>query len=94
MVLYDIPDIRLFWSGDAGFLDQFRQLNPTDTIKYRPLHAINTEYISYLMIKLPKNIKNYFCSFSIQSDIFDVFRMFGDQIIEQVNIFYKILNFV
>lgn len=24
MTLYDIPDIRLFWSMDTGFLNQFK----------------------------------------------------------------------
>ena len=25
MILYEIPDIRLFWSNDSGFLNQFNE---------------------------------------------------------------------
>lgn len=32
--LYDIPDIRLFWSNDIGFLNQFEVDNPNAHIRY------------------------------------------------------------
>jgi phenylalanyl-tRNA synthetase alpha chain len=37
MILYDIPDIRIFWSTDSGFLDQFRQEDEhfTKEFKYK-----------------------------------------------------------
>ncbi|CAB4488873.1 unnamed protein product [Rhizophagus irregularis] len=36
MVLFDIPDIRLFWSQDERFLDQFTDFNDNKIIKFLP----------------------------------------------------------
>lgn len=35
MCLYDIPDIRLFWSTDSGFLNQFKVEDPNAIITYK-----------------------------------------------------------
>ena len=35
MILYGIPDIRLFWSDDTGFLSQFEVDDPETPIKYK-----------------------------------------------------------
>jgi hypothetical protein len=35
MKLYDIPDIRLFWSEDSGFLSQFNVDDPRTPVKYK-----------------------------------------------------------
>lgn len=35
MKLYSIPDIRLFWSKDSGFLHQFKVENINEPITYK-----------------------------------------------------------
>jgi phenylalanyl-tRNA synthetase alpha chain len=32
MIMYKIPDIRLFWSKDNGFLNQFEGKMPNDAV--------------------------------------------------------------
>lgn len=35
MILYDIPDIRLFWSRDERFLKQFRVSDINQAVKFQ-----------------------------------------------------------
>lgn len=35
MILYDIPDIRLFWSGDERFLKQFRVSDVNQAVQFQ-----------------------------------------------------------
>ena len=41
MCLYDIPNIRLFWSNDTGFLNQFKVEDPNTAIKYKVKKLVN-----------------------------------------------------
>lgn len=41
MCLYDIPNIRLFWSNDTGFLNQFKVEDPNAAIKYKVKKLVN-----------------------------------------------------
>ncbi|VDQ06375.1 unnamed protein product [Trichobilharzia regenti] len=40
MQLYQIPDIRLFWSKDEGFLNQFRTADIHAPIKYKVINTV------------------------------------------------------
>lgn len=44
MRLYSIPDIRLFWSEDSRFLDQFNVEDPNTKITYK-VDSMPQEYI-------------------------------------------------
>lgn len=46
MILYDIPDIRVFWSTDDGFLSQFKYDDPTHTkiVKYKVSFILNINF--------------------------------------------------
>lgn len=45
MILYKIPDIRLFWSTDSGFLCQFHESKTTAQMEYKPVSKFNQCYM-------------------------------------------------
>ncbi|GMR59792.1 hypothetical protein PMAYCL1PPCAC_29987, partial [Pristionchus mayeri] len=81
MVLYGVPDIRLFWSRDSGFLSQFEGLRPEDDIKYKPISA-HPQVLFDISFFLPDGI-----SFDdMKADVCDVIRGVGGELIEQVKL--------
>lgn len=77
MCLYKIPDIRLFWSQDSGFLNQFKTDNINQNIIYKPISQY-PQCPNDLSFWLPEN-KNY-----SSNDFYDMVRSIGGDLIEQV----------
>ena len=80
MILYQIPDIRLFWSTDSGFLSQFVTDDINSKIVYCPIskHPQCVNDISF-WLPLPQN--GYLFS---KNDFYDLIRSVGGDLIEQV----------
>lgn len=77
MVLFDIPDIRLFWSRDERFLRQFRTEDLHQPISFQPLSKFPPLH-NDISFWLPES-----GSFS-QNDFFDLVRSVGGDLVEQV----------
>ena len=82
MILYGIPDIRLFWSRDSGFLSQFVINDPKKKIVYRPISKFPqcTNDISFW---LPESQQ---CKAYSKNDFYDIVRSIGGDLIEQVDL--------
>jgi len=83
MVLYSIPDIRLFWSRDTGFLNQFSQATPDSKIVYKATSKFPqcTNDISFWLPKV-KEGEDLFSP----NDFYDLVRDIGGDIVEQVKL--------
>lgn len=79
MRLYNIPDIRLFWSNDAGFLNQFKVDDSNACIQYQPV-SIYPPCPNDISFWLPED-----GSYS-SNDFYDIVREIGDDIIEQISL--------
>ncbi|XP_060849775.1 phenylalanine--tRNA ligase, mitochondrial [Rhopalosiphum padi] len=79
MPFYSIPDIRLFWSKDSGFLNQFQNLPKDGRMKYKPI-SIYPQCINDISFWLPKD--KPFCS----NDFYELVGNYGGQLIEQVKL--------
>lgn len=79
MPFYSIPDIRLFWSNDSGFLHQFKNLPKNKRIKYNPVSTY-PQCINDISFWLPK--EKSFCS----NDFYELVGECGGDLIEQVKL--------
>lgn len=80
MALYKIPDIRLMWSTDSGFLSQFQGKDVDAKITYKPVSSYPqcTNDISF-WLPATSSIDTF-----ISNDFYDLVRDVGGDIIEQV----------
>ncbi|XP_052563420.1 probable phenylalanine--tRNA ligase, mitochondrial [Culex pipiens pallens] len=82
MVLFDIPDIRLFWSTDSGFLNQFKD---DKIVKYKPI-SVYPQCVNDLSFWLPEDLSIE--TFSV-NDFYDMVRNVGGEVVEQVTLIDK-----
>lgn len=79
MLKYQIPDIRLFWTKDTGFLHQFENKSPFDAVNFRPFSTC-PQCINDLSFWLPTGQTTEYSS----NDFYDLCRTVGGDLIEQV----------
>lgn len=80
MIMYEIPDIRLFWSQDSGFLNQFNGADTNNNFKYKSVSQYpqcSNDLSFWLPADLPME------AFSA-NDFYDLVRDIGGDIVEQV----------
>lgn len=80
MLKYEIPDIRLFWSNDTGFVHQFEGKSPFDVFKFKPFSSC-PQCINDLSFWLPSESRGY-----TPNDFYDLCRSIGGDLIEQVKL--------
>ncbi|XP_069419012.1 phenylalanine--tRNA ligase, mitochondrial isoform X5 [Ovis canadensis] len=81
MILYDIPDIRLFWSEDERFLKQFRVQDINQKVTFQPLSKYPA-VINDISFWLPR--ENY-----TENDFYDLVRTIGGDLVEKVDLIDK-----
>ena len=83
MVLYSIPDIRVFWSRDSGFLSQFEGAGPDTKIVFKTLSKFPqcTNDISFWLPELSPSDEKF-----SPNDFYDLVREIGGNVVEQVKL--------
>lgn len=89
MVLFNIPDIRLFWSTDSGFLSQFSEETPLREMKYKAV-SVYPQCAHDLSFWLPENAQHE--DFAV-NDFYDLVRNIAGDIVEQVRTTDKLIIF-
>lgn len=76
MIMYGIPDIRLFWSKDSGFLSQFAFDDCAQPVQYKPI-SMYPQCINDLSMWMGQTKID-------PMDLCDVVRSLGGDLVEQV----------
>ncbi|EDW73745.1 uncharacterized protein Dwil_GK19627 [Drosophila willistoni] len=86
MVLFDIPDIRLFWSNDSGFLSQFSEKDIHNLPKYKAVSHY-PQCTNDLSFWLPSDVE-LDAGFS-PNDFYDLVRSVAGDMVEQISLVDK-----
>jgi len=87
MIMYNIPDIRLFWSKDTGFLSQFDGKTPDEVVKFKPV-SLHPQLYMDISYWLPSGATTN----DMKSDVMDVIRQIGGDLVEQVQLIDEFEN--
>nr|KAG5704491.1 hypothetical protein BaRGS_003802 [Batillaria attramentaria] len=87
MKLFTIPDIRLFWSTDSGFLSQFDVEDPNTPVTYKPV-SIFPQCTNDISFWLPSDSSYSYTP----NDFYDLVRNIGGDLVEQVYLFDKFVH--
>ncbi|KAL3858630.1 hypothetical protein ACJMK2_008901 [Sinanodonta woodiana] len=83
MKLYNIPDIRLFWSENPDFLSQFQVDDPETLITYKATSKY-PQCICDISFWIPDNYK--------ENDFYDLVRTVGGDLVEKVDLVDKFFH--
>jgi len=83
MRLYQIPDIRLFWSQDSGFTSQFNTDDHNKHIVYKEISR-SPQCINDMSFWLPTSSPELPAEGYSENDFYDLVRSVGGDLIEQV----------
>uniref|UniRef100_A0A1A9VPN2 phenylalanine--tRNA ligase n=1 Tax=Glossina austeni TaxID=7395 RepID=A0A1A9VPN2_GLOAU len=83
MILFDIPDIRLFWSKDTGFLTQFNEKDLYNLTKYKAVSQY-PQCINDLSFWLPPGVQVN--EGFAPNDFYDLVRNVAGDVVEQISL--------
>nr|XP_039273503.1 phenylalanine--tRNA ligase, mitochondrial-like [Styela clava] len=76
MKLFDIPDIRYFWSNNEVFLSQFRNKESIKDLKFKPYLSKHPALFNDISFWIPEQFH--------PSDFYDIVRTIGGDLVENV----------
>ncbi|XP_078147483.1 phenylalanine--tRNA ligase, mitochondrial [Centroberyx gerrardi] len=85
MVLYSIPDIRLFWSQDDRFLKQFRLPDIHQAVTFQPLSKYPPLH-NDISFWLPEGESESGRESFTENDFYDLVRSTGGELVERVTL--------
>ena len=93
MVLFEIPDIRLFWSNDKRFLDQFKGADESNwrDIRFKSFSKFPPVYKD-MAFWLPEDADYGGETNSIENNLCELIRDIGGDLVEEVSLIDEFTN--
>jgi phenylalanyl-tRNA synthetase alpha chain len=94
MILFSIPDIRLFWTCDRKFLDQFNEIVNYKTLQFKPYSTLNNidRDISFWLDNKQVKLTDDSFEWTNINDFFEVVREVSGDDIELVTLYDKFFH--